>query len=108
MLSCGSLLMCRIEHCRKNLAANCLAILAKKLNELSETYRKIANIAKITNSTRTANCSKTLLQMFVAILAKIDLIEIACKNLVFKSAKIAKVKRNFIAPKEHPDNLSQE
>ena len=46
--------------------------------------------------------------MFVAILAKIDLIEIACKNLVFKSAKIAKVKRNFIAPKEHPDNLSQE
>ena len=85
-----------------------LAILAKKFNELSETYRKIANIAKITNSTRTANCSKTLLQMFVAILAKIDLIEIACKNLVFKSAKIAKVKRNFIAPKEHPDNLSQE
>ena len=46
--------------------------------------------------------------MFVAILAKIDLIEIACKNLVFKSAKIAEVKRNFIAPKEHPDNLSQE
>ena len=42
--------------------------------------------------------------MFVAILAKIDLIEIACKNLVFKAAKIAKVKRNFIAPKEHPDN----
>ena len=63
-------------------------------------YKKnIANIAKITNSTRIANCSKTLLQMFVAILANIDLIEIACKNLVFESAKIAKVTRNFIAPK---------
>ena len=46
--------------------------------------------------------------MFIAILAKIDLIEIAGKNLVFKSAKIAKVTRNFIAPKKHPDNLSQE
>ena len=65
---------------------------------------KIANIAKITNSTRIANCSKTLLQIFVAILAKISLIEIACRNLVFKSAKIAKVTRNFIAPKKHPDN----
>ena len=37
-----------------------------------------------------------------------DLIEIACKNLVFKSTKIAKVTRNFIAPKKHPDNLSQD
>ena len=38
--------------------------------------------------------------MFVAILAKIDLIEIACrKNLVLESAKIAKVTRDFIAPK---------
>ena len=60
---------------------------------------KIANIAKITNSTRIANCSKTLLQIFVAILEKIGLIEIACRNLVFKSSKIAKVTRNFIAPK---------
>ena len=49
-------------------------------------YRKIATIAKITNSTRIANCSKTLLLMFVAILAKIHLIEIAGKNLVFKRA----------------------
>ena len=57
------------------------------------------NIAKITNLTRIANCSKTLLQIFVAILEKIGLIEIACRNLVFKSAKIAKVTRNFIAPK---------
>ena len=65
---------------------------------------KIANIATITNSTRIANCSKTFLQIFVAILAKICLIEIACRNLVFKSAKIAKVTRNFIAPKKHPDN----
>ena len=60
---------------------------------------KIANIAKITNLTRIANCSKTLLQIFVAILEKIGLIEIACRNLVFKSAKIAKVTRNFVAPK---------
>ena len=64
---------------------------------------KIANIAKI-NSTKIANCSKTLLQIFVAILAKICLIEIACRNLVFKSAKIAKVTSNFIAPKTHADN----
>ena len=62
----------------------------KELNELSEIYgKKIANITKITNSTTTANCSKTLLQIFVAILAEICLIEIACRNLVFKSAKIA-------------------
>ena len=60
---------------------------------------KIANTAKITNSARIANCSKTLVQIFVAILEKISLIEIACRNLVFKSAKIAKVTRNFIAPK---------
>ena len=32
-------------------------------------------------------------------LAKICLIEIACRNLVVKSAKFAKVTRNFIAPK---------
>ena len=60
---------------------------------------KIANIAKITNSTRIANCRKTLLQIFVAILEKIGLIEIAWRNLVFESSKIAKVTRNFIAPK---------
>ena len=46
---------------------------------------KIANIAKITNSTRIANCSKTLLRIFVAILEKIGSIEIACIKLVFKS-----------------------
>ena len=68
---------------------------------------KIANIAKITNSTRIANCRKTLLQMFVAILAKIDLIEIACKNLVFESAKIAKVTRNFITPKNTQNTNSK-
>ena len=67
---------------------------------------KIANIAKITNSTRIANCSKTLLQIFVAILGKICLIETACRNLrylsqLLKSAKIAKVTRNFIAPKKN-------
>ena len=112
MLSCGSPLMSRIEYCRKSFVANCFRNnfgkkkqKKKELNEPSEMYRKkITNIAKITNSTRIANCSKTLLQILVAILAKICLIEIACRNLVFKSAKIAKVTRNFIAPKKHPDN----
>ena len=42
-------------------------------------------------------------QIFVAILTKICLIEIACRNLK-KSAKIAKVTGNFIATKKHPDN----
>ena len=100
MLSCGSPLMSRIEHCRKILVANFFGNLGKKkLNELSEMYRNIANMAKITNSSRIANCSKTLLQIFVPILEKIGLTEIACRNLVFKSSKIAKVTRNFIAPK---------
>ena len=76
----------------------------KKLNELSEVYGKNGKYSK----TRIANCSKTLLQMFIAILAKIDSIGIACKNLVFESAKIARVTRNFVAPKRHPNNLSQE
>ena len=89
--------MSRIEHCRQILVADFFGNFGKqKLNELSEMYR---NIAKITNLTRIANCSKTLLQIFVAILEKIGLIEIACRNLVFKSAKIAKVTRNFVAPK---------
>ena len=89
--------MSRIEHCRQILVADFFGNLGKqKLNKLSEMYR---NIAKITNLTRIANCSKTLLQIFVAILEKIGLIEIACRNLVFKSAKIAKVTRNFVAPK---------
>ena len=84
--------MSRIEHCRQILVANFFRNFGKKkLNELSEMYRKIANIAKITNSIRVANCSKTLLQIFVTILEKIGLIEIACRNLVFKSSKIAKV-----------------
>ena len=55
------------------MVANCFGNFGKKrLKELSEMYRKIATIAKITNSTRIANCSKTLLPLFVAILAKID------------------------------------
>ena len=77
-----------------------LVILAKKIKRTVRNVQKKQQIQqKITNSTRLANCSKTLLQMFVAILAKIDLIEIACKNLVSESAKIAKVTRNFITPK---------
>ena len=69
----------RIEYCRKNLVANCFGNFGKKKNK--------TNCQKcIANSTRTANCSKTLLLMFVAILAKIYLIGIAGKNLVFKRA----------------------
>ena len=100
----------RTEYCRKNLVANCFGNFGKKNNKTNcqKCIEKIANIARITNLTRIANCSKTLLLMFVAILAKIHLIEIAGKNLVFKSAKIAKVTRTLIAPKKHPDNLSQE
>ena len=63
----------RIEYCRKNLVANCFGNFGKKKNK--------TNCQKcIANSTRIANCSKTLLLMFVAILAKIHLIEIAGKN----------------------------
>ena len=77
MLSCGSPHMSKIEYCRKHFVANCFGNFGKK-----KSIEKIANIAKkITNSTRIAN--------FVAILAKICLIEIACRNLVFKSAKSA-------------------
>ena len=50
-------LMSRIGDCQKNLLANCFCNFGKK--NLKETA--VANIAKITNSTRIANCSKTLL-----------------------------------------------
>ena len=53
---------------------------------------KIANITKITNSTKIANCSKPLLQIFVTILAKIGLIEIACRNL----QGVSKVRSDFL------------
>ena len=47
MLPCGSPLMSRIEHCRKNLAANCFRSFGKqKLNELSEMYRKESKYSK--------------------------------------------------------------
>ena len=70
----------RIEYCRKNLVANCFGNFGKKKKNKTNCQKCIAN------STRTANCSKTLLLMFVAILAKIYLIGIAGKNLVFKRA----------------------
>ena len=70
----------RIEYFRKNLVANCFGNFGKKKNNKTNCQKCIAN------STRTANCSKTLLLMFVAILAKIYLIGIAGKNLVFKRA----------------------
>ena len=76
---CCCIMSGRIEYCRKNLVANCFGNFGKKKNK--------TNCQKcIANSTRTANCSKTLLLMFVAILAKIYLIGIAGKNLVFKRA----------------------
>ena len=67
-------------------------------------YRKNSNYSKNNKFIRIANRSKFFSsQIFVAILAKIWLIEIACRNKK-KSAKIAKVTRNFIATKRHPDN----
>ena len=45
------------------------------------------------------NVAKLSYKFLSQFLEKIGLIEIACRNLVFKSAKIAKVTRNFIAPK---------
>ena len=102
MRSCVSPLMSRIEHCRQILEANCFGNFGKKkLNELSEMYRKNSKYSKNNKFSKDCklNCSKTLLQIFVAVLEKIGLIEIACRNLVCKSAKIAKVTRNFIAPK---------
>ena len=64
-------------------------------------YRKIANIAKITNSTRIANRSKTFLRNFI--LAKICSIEIARRNLEKVCKNCILVTRNFIATKKHPD-----
>ena len=49
-------LMSRIEDCQNNLLTNCLQFWQKK--KLKETA--VANIAKITNSTRIASCSKNL------------------------------------------------
>ena len=49
-------------------------------------YRKNSKYSKNNKFSK-----ETLLQIFVAILEKIGLIEIACRNLVFKSSKIAKV-----------------
>ena len=62
----------RVEYCHKNLVANCFGNFGQKKNKTNcqKCIEKIANIAKITNSTRIANCSKTLLLMFIAILAK--------------------------------------
>ena len=62
-------------------------------------YRKNSKYSK--NNKFNKDCKLKLCYKFllVAILEKIGLIEIACRNLVFKSSKIAKVTRNFIAPK---------
>ena len=64
---------------------------------------KIANIAKITNSTRIANCRKTLLTNFCRNFGK-NMFNRNCLRKSKNSAKIAKVTRNFIATKRHPEN----
>ena len=47
MPSCGSPLMSRIEHCRQILVANLFGNFGKKkLNELSEMYRKNSKYSK--------------------------------------------------------------
>ena len=58
----------------------------------------IANIARVTNSTRIASCSKNFLANFSRNFSK-NMLEIACRNLK-KSAKIAKVTGHFIATKK--------
>ena len=64
--------------------------------KIQKCIEKIANIARITNSTRIARCSRNLLANFSRSLGKICCVEIACRNLK-KSAKIAKVAGHFIA-----------
>ena len=65
MPTCGSPLVSRIEHCRKNLVANCFRNFSKKKKTNShKCIEKRANIAKITNSIRIASCSKTFLTNF--------------------------------------------
>ena len=66
--------------------------------KIQKCIEKIANIARIRNSTRIARCSRNLLANFSRNLAKICCIEIACRNLK-KSAKIAKVTLINIARK---------
>ena len=94
--------MSRIEHCCKNLVANCFRNFFKEIKRtVRKCIEKIATIAKITNSIRIANRSKFFSsQVFVAILAKIWLIEIACRNKK-KSAKIAKVTKKFHCTKKN-------
>ena len=73
MPTCGSPLVSRIEHCRKNLVANCFRNFSKKTKKTKKTktnchkcIEKRANIAQITNSIRIASCSKTFPYNFLS------------------------------------------
>ena len=61
--------------------------------------RKNSKYSKNNRFNKDCKLQQNFARIFVAILEKIGSIEIACIKLVFKSAKIAKVTRNFIAPK---------
>ena len=105
MLSCGSPLMARIENCRKNLVANCFRNFGQKktLNELSEMYRKIANIAKLTNSTRIASCSKTFLTNFFRNFSE-NLFNSNCSQKSRKGLQKSHISnKKFHCNKKHPD-----
>ena len=88
-ISCGSPLVSRIGHCRKNLVANCFRNFGKKIKRtVRKCIEKIANIAKITNSIRIANCSKTFLTDFCRNFSKnffnrncLQKLKKVCKNL---------------------------
>ena len=84
--------MSRIERSRKTLFANCFRSFGKKIlrNCCQNCIEEITNILRITNLTRIASCSKSLLTNFCRNFSTKCLIETACRNLQ-KSA------RNFIA-----------
>ena len=96
--------MSRIEHCREKLLAIVFAILAKKdLGKLlSEMYRRkiIANIARITNSTRIESCSKTFLANFCRNFSK----NMFSRNCLQKSKEVCtnrKSNKNFHCNKKN-------
>ena len=64
-------------------------------------YRKNSKYSKNNKFNKDCKLQQNFATMFVALLAKIDFIEIACKNLVFKSANIAKVKKKFHCTKKN-------
>ena len=95
--------MSRIEHCCKNLVANCFRNFFKEIKRtVRKCIEKIATIAKITNS----NCK--LQQIFLTDFCRNFSKNMFNRNCLQKkknSAKIAKVTRNFIARKKTPRKL---